>query len=260
MTKLFIKQSNSSPLRDPSTDITLMLDSQTKEILKYQSAVQENKKIMKSIKLNDEHIAFAKSFACPKDKQNGLKCNNFYPKSISMELRHDLADCEIAICSQEILDHFNDNFDKSTLKDGLINWLYESEIIEDRVRAFEVKQQGAYMARICDPRLYGIVTQDILQRKAFPFTIDKKSIDSKSNYQYKMLSTYIDKSASIAISSHVSNNSVVGLNTVIDANSTINSSVIGERCTIGKNVNIINSIIDKNVVVGDNCMISNAII
>ena len=75
-----------------------------------------------------------------------------------MELRHDLADCEIAICSQEILDHFNDNFDKSTLKDGLINWLYESEIIEDRVRAFEVKQQGAYMARICDPRLYGIVT------------------------------------------------------------------------------------------------------
>lgn len=68
MTKLFIKQSNSSPLRDPSTDITLMLDSQTKEILKYQSAVQENKKIMKSIKLNDEHIAFAKSFACPKDK------------------------------------------------------------------------------------------------------------------------------------------------------------------------------------------------
>lgn len=57
-----------------------------------------------------------------------------------MEIRQDLIDCEIAICSQEVLDHFNDNFDKSSLKDGFINWLYESEIVEDRVRAFEVQQ------------------------------------------------------------------------------------------------------------------------
>ena len=35
MTKIFLKQSQSSPLRDPSTDITLIIDSQTKEILKY---------------------------------------------------------------------------------------------------------------------------------------------------------------------------------------------------------------------------------
>lgn len=94
---------------------------------------------MKSIQLNDEHIAFSKSYAVPKDKRGQLRCNNCFPKSISMEIRSDLADCEIAICSQEVLDHFNDNFDKVSLKDGFINWLYESEIIEDRVRAFEVK-------------------------------------------------------------------------------------------------------------------------
>jgi len=75
-----------------------------------------------------------------------------------MELRYDLQDTEVAICSKDLLDHFNDNFDKSSLKDGFLNWLYESEIIEDRVRAFEVTQQGVYMARLVDPRLYGLIT------------------------------------------------------------------------------------------------------
>lgn len=37
LTKLFVKQSDINPLRDPSTDIMLMLDSQTKEIYKYVS-------------------------------------------------------------------------------------------------------------------------------------------------------------------------------------------------------------------------------
>jgi NDP-sugar pyrophosphorylase family protein len=39
LTKLFIKRSNLNPLRDPSTDIMLMLDNQTQEILKYHSII-----------------------------------------------------------------------------------------------------------------------------------------------------------------------------------------------------------------------------
>ena len=35
MTKLFLRRSNTNPLCDPMTEITLMLDNQTKEILKY---------------------------------------------------------------------------------------------------------------------------------------------------------------------------------------------------------------------------------
>ena len=53
---------------------------------------------MKSIDLNEEHMAFAKSYG-PKSKNGGLRCNNEYPKAISMELRQDLVDTEIAICT-----------------------------------------------------------------------------------------------------------------------------------------------------------------
>ena len=97
------------------------------------------------------------------------------------------------------MDHFEENFDKSDLHDGFLNWLNESEIIVDRVRIYQVNQQGAYCARIYNPRLYGVVSQDIISRKAYPFVIDKQSVDQKANYHYKMMSTYIDKTATVSI-------------------------------------------------------------
>lgn len=152
-----------------------------------------------------------------------------------MELRSDLIDTEVAICSKEILDHFNDNFDKNSLKDGFINWLYESEIIEDRVRAYEVKQQGAYMARIGDLRLYGQVTHDILSRKVYPFAIDTAAIDSNQDYEFNFPNTYIDKTASYSISCRIYSQCAIGRDACIDSGSMISSSVIGSNCKIGKN-------------------------
>ena len=164
MTKLFMKMSFSHKLRDPANEITLMMDSQTKEILQYQSFISENKKTHKEIVLNEEHMPFTKSYAAPAQKENEQKkanevrVNNVFPNSTSIEVRQDLIDCEIAICTLDVLQHFEDNFDKTVLKDGFINWLYGSDIIEDRVRAYLVEDQGAYFARIHNPRLYGVVS------------------------------------------------------------------------------------------------------
>ena len=144
MTKLFLKRANTNPLCDPMSDITVMIDNQTKEILKYQSLLQENRKQLRQLHVNEEHMPFLKSYAPPllkfqgQDKDLSLKCNNLYPNGSSISIRQDLIDCEIAICTSEVLDHFGDNFDKSNFKDGFINWTYESEIIEHRIRAFEI--------------------------------------------------------------------------------------------------------------------------
>ena len=129
LTKLFIKMPYSNPARDPQTDLTLLLDSQTKEIFRYESNFNpETKKYSKSFKVNEEYVQVEKSYA-EKDgvstKERNLKplVNNMYPKGASLEIRKDLVDCEIAICTLEILETFTDNFDKSSLKDGFINWM-----------------------------------------------------------------------------------------------------------------------------------------
>ena len=73
-----------------------------------------------------------------------------------------------------------------------------------------------------------------------------------------MLNTYIDSSATIAISSNVSHNSAIGANTEIDEDSYIHQSVLGSECKIGKNVRITDSIIEADVVINEGCIVENA--
>lgn len=66
MTKLFMRQAQNSQLRDPFTDITMMVDVQSREIFKYQSYISElGKKPAKSMYLNPEWVAFTKSYGTP---------------------------------------------------------------------------------------------------------------------------------------------------------------------------------------------------
>jgi hypothetical protein len=93
--------------------------------------------------VNEEHICFKKSYHGPRGEAEGergeIKCNNLFQKGCSLEIRQDLVDCEVHICTEDVLNLFSDNFDKTNLKDGFINWLYESDVIEDRIRVYEVK-------------------------------------------------------------------------------------------------------------------------
>lgn len=183
-----------------------------------------------------------------------------YPKGSSLEIRHDLVDCEIAICSTDLLDIFTDNFDKANLKDGFINWMQESEVLEDRTRAFEVMDQNAYFGRIFNPRTYAVVSNDVICRRVYPLVLDRSAIDPKSSYLIKMPNIYIEKRAHLHVTTQILNNVSIGQSTEIDANSMVTFSTIASNCKIGKNVRIINSIIGKGVVIGDNCNIIGSIL
>jgi hypothetical protein len=134
LTKLFIKIPFSNPIRTPQQEIILMLDKQTREILKYESF--EPTAIKKQIKINEEYIPLKQS-------------------SRQYELRFDLVDAEISICSRDVLNFFTDNFDCPALYDDYINEIQSKEIIDDRIMAFEI-EGGAYYARVLDPRTYGV--------------------------------------------------------------------------------------------------------
>lgn len=111
--------------------------------------------------------------------------------------------------------------------------MQESPIIEDRIRAFEVNEQSAYFARVYNPRIYGIVNQDVIKRKVYPLVIDKKATDPNSNYVIKMLNTYIDKSARISMTANISNNVAIGSQTIIENNTSVYNSIIGKNCKVG---------------------------
>jgi len=65
------------------------MDNQTKEIMKYQSLVQEDKKIMKSTNISEEFMPIAKSFGMPHSQRElpEVQINNCFPHGSSMVLR-----------------------------------------------------------------------------------------------------------------------------------------------------------------------------
>jgi len=87
MTKLFIAQSNSSPLKDTQSELSLLIDRQTKEIYKYQSIYnKKQKKVNPCIQINDESIVLAKSYGAPahEDPKFPIRVNNSYGKGTSL--------------------------------------------------------------------------------------------------------------------------------------------------------------------------------
>ena len=73
------------------------------------------------------------------------------------ELRYDLVDAEVSICSRHVLNYFTDNYDYQELYDDFINQIQSSEIIDDRIMAYEL-DSGSYYARVLDHRTYGAIT------------------------------------------------------------------------------------------------------
>lgn len=215
-----------------------MLDSQTKEILKYETFGPGSHH--KRFRLNEDYIPLKQS-------------------TRRFEVRYDLVDAEIAICSRDVLNFFTDNFDCPDLYDDYINEVQSNEIIDDRIMAYEI-DGGAYYARVLDPRTYGAITQDVLSRHLHPLVVDSKLLCPKSSYTFQSFNRYFDQDVQVALNTTVSNNSMLGKYTKVGTNSHIETSTIGEKCVIGKNVKMTNCYLWNNVEIQDGCELSNVII
>eukprot|EP00347_Sterkiella_histriomuscorum_P009530 403340855 len=224
LTKLFVKVPFSNPIRNKQQEVALILDDQTKEIMKYESFINN-----KSLKINEEYISM---------KQSQRK----------YQIRFDLVDSEISICSRDVLNYFTDNFDYENLNDDFINQIQSSEIIEDRIIAYEM---NGYFARILDPRTYAEVTQDILSRFLHPFVIDSKLLFPNSNYHFQSFNKYLEGDVQIGLGSTISNNCQVAKGSKIGNHTAIDRSTIGKNCHIGNNVTIRNSFIWNDVKIHD---------
>ncbi len=108
-----------------------------------------------------------------------------------MEVRHDLVDTEICIISKDVLSYFTDNFDYATLQGDFINSINSSEVIDDRILAYEVKG-NSYYAMVADPRIYGEVSSDVIKRQVYPLVLDSKILCPDNNYKFASINKYFD--------------------------------------------------------------------
>ena len=174
-----------------------------------------------------------------------------------IEIREDLIDCRIDICTQDVLLAWSDNFDFTSVRKSFLRGvLKDYETYGKTVHTHVVKDQ--YAARIKSLRAYNAVTRDIAGRWTYPFCPDNNLMAGQS---YRLFGGKNLQEDGVAISrSATVRRSIIGSETTIEDGSIINGTTLGRRCKIGKNVTIEGAYIWDNVSVEDGSTIRQAII
>ena len=175
-----------------------------------------------------------------------------------LEVRGDLVDCYIDICTPDVLGLWSDNFDYSNLRRSFLHGvLKDYELNGKTIYTAIVGDQ--YATRVKNLQAYDIVSKDVLGRRTYPLCPDSNLLPGQS-YQFQKGNIYREGTTSIARTSTVKRKVVVGHQTSIRDRSLIVDSTVGRNCRIGSNVEVSGSYIWDDVQIGDGTKIKGAII
>ena len=176
----------------------------------------------------------------------------------AIDVRTDLIDCYIDICTPDVLALWTDSFDyESPRKHFLYGVLKDYELNGKTIHTHIVKDY--YAARVRNLQAYDAVSKDIISRWAYPWCPDSNLMQGQT-YRYQRGNIYKEDGVILARSCLVKRDTVLGQGTSIGDDSVVGSSIIGRRCLIGKNVTIEGAYIWDDAVVGDNSVIRRAVI
>uniref|UniRef100_A0A8C4P351 Translation initiation factor eIF2B subunit epsilon n=1 Tax=Dromaius novaehollandiae TaxID=8790 RepID=A0A8C4P351_DRONO len=233
MTMIFKESSPGHHARCHEDDIIVAMDSATNRVLHYQ-------------------------------RTQGLKRFRFpmslFQSSIeNVEVRHDLLDCHISICSPQVAELFTDNFDYQTRDDFVRGLLVNEEVLGNQIHMHVTTEQ--YGAHICNLLMYKAVCSDIIRRWVYPLTPEMNFADDKNqSYTHSKHNIYRGVDVSLGHGSVLQENVLIGQGTVIGSNCFITNSVIGQNCRIGDRVILDGAFLWDRVHIADNVEICHSVI
>ena len=175
-----------------------------------------------------------------------------------LEIRKDLIDCYVDICTPEVLSLWSDNFDYQSVRQGFLSEvLKDYELNGKTIHTYIVADQ--YAARVQSLRAYDAVTKDVMSRWTYPLCPDSNLVPGQS-YRFGKGKICLEQGVKLASTSTVKCRCVIGDETSVGEKSIVGDSVLGRRCRIGKEVFIEGSYIWDDVVVGDGSSIRQAIV
>ena len=236
MMTLILKQaSHAHRTRPLADDAVLAIDPATSQLLLY-----ENDRSSSRISLDNTLLMETKS---------------------AIQLRYDLMDSHISICTPEVLMLFTDNFDWQTFHGDFLTGVLGSEILGNKLFV-HIISRDEYAARCQDLRTYDSITKDVIHRWTYPMVPDNNLLGSGLNTTYKFHRGNIYKEDNVAISrsAKIGEETTIGAGTSIGEKSSIKGTVIGRDCVIGKNVQISGSYLWSGVTIEDNVVLDRAIL
>lgn len=181
------------------------------------------------------------------DKVSRVPCA-FFQRHPSVDLRSDLLDVGLDLCSPDVLARLADEFDYRDLRRQFVanSVAEEEEGLQNKLFAHLLREHE-YAARVTNLDVYAAVSSDMLRRFCYPVVPDQQqpASASGSEQQYRMRRHYIYHECTgrtrIARSCKISGPSLLGRSCWIEENAVINSSVLGHLCRLEESVVVVNS-------------------
>jgi len=175
-----------------------------------------------------------------------------------LDIRQDLIDCSIDICTPDVLSLWSDSFDyQSPRKHYLFGVLKDYELNGKTIHTHIIKED--YAARVRNLKAYDAISKDIVSRWTYPLCPDTNLLPGHT-YDLRKGSLYQEQGVTLARSCVIGRRTVIGRGTSIGDRTTVHSTTLGRSCKVGRNVKLEGAYIWDNVVIGDGSDIRGAII
>lgn len=177
--------------------------------------------------------------------------------SSDFDVRADLIDAQVDICTPEVLALWSESFDYELPRRNFLHGVLKDWELNGKMIYAHIVEDG-YAARASNLQMYDAISRDVLGRWTFPF-IPENNLSPKSSYHSHPNSVVIEQSACHASSARL-RNSIIGANTSIGAGTTVANCIIGDDCVIGADVTLTDSFVWNDVSIDENSTITHAII
>lgn len=177
--------------------------------------------------------------------------------STDFEVRADLIDAQIDICTPEVLALWSESFDYDLPRRNFLHGVLKDWELNGKMIYAEVLEEG-YSARASNLQMYDAISQDVIDGWSAPLIPSSNTFSSWSYTLYEG-GLSMEEGASQATDAEVSR-SVVARGSTIGAGCKISGSVIGKDCKIGNNVVLENCFLWNDVTIEDGTRISQSIL
>ncbi|KAK4996815.1 hypothetical protein LTR28_000063, partial [Elasticomyces elasticus] len=194
----------------------------------------------------------------PRQSNHFLNLDPDILKHDDLEIRQDLIDCGIDICTPDVLALWSDNFDYEAPRKGFLHSVLKDYELNGKTIHTHVVDEH-YAARVKNLNAYDSISKDLISRWAYPLCPDSNLLKDQT-YQLQKGNVYKEEGVILARSCTINRRTVIGKGTAVGDGSVVSNSIIGRRCLIGRNVTIDGAYIWDDAVVGDGSTVKDAII
>ncbi|KAI3396038.1 hypothetical protein diail_534 [Diaporthe ilicicola] len=175
----------------------------------------------------------------------------------ALEIRTDLIDPGIDICTPDVLALWSESFDYELPRKNFLHGVLKDWELNGKLIYTHIFNDG-YAARASSLQMYDSITRDVLGRWTFPLVPDSNLV---AGHSYVMAKGGVCREKGVILESDTfASKSVFGARATISSGSRITNSVVGRRCFIGKNVTIEDSYIWDDVTIEDGTTVTRSII